>query len=225
MQLEKNFDADTLYTSLPARMHLLFDERERKQYNLDDYTRFPLIEEVFVEFIPEVRVRTVNGKKEIQVWTTNPLGGFTFQNGKALALLDGVPVLDHDKILSYDPALVKRIDIYAHGYFFGSRSFEGVVNFVTYKGTLPSMEFADNVRIVDFQGCSLPLAYTCKGVGKDYPDYRQTIYWHPMLTLAPGERVEVKCKTPAYGGRFEIVAEGLTAACDPVRTTAAFEVK
>lgn len=225
MQLEKNFDADTLYTSLPARMHLLFDERERKQYILDDYTRFPLIEEVFVEFIPEVRVRTVNGKKEIQVWTTNPLGGFSFQNGKALALLDGVPVLDHDKILSYDPALVKRIDIYAHGYFFGSRSFEGVVNFVTYKGTLPSMEFADNVRIVDFQGCSLPLAYTCKGVGKDYPDYRQTIYWHPMLTLAPGERVEVKCKTPAYGGRFEIVAEGLTVTCDPVRATAAFEVK
>jgi hypothetical protein len=225
MQLEKNFDADTLYTALPARTHLVLDEQECRQYNLDDYTRFQLMEEVFVEYIPEVRVRSVGGKKEIQVWTSNPLGGFTFQNGKTLALLDGVPVLDHEKILSYDPNLVKRIDIYTHGYFFGTRIFEGVLNFVTFKGTLPSMEFADNVRIVDFQGCSIPLAYTCEGVGSDYPDYRQTLYWHPMLTLAPGERVEVECKTPAYGGRFEVVAEGLTTGNDPVRAVAAFEVK
>jgi hypothetical protein len=225
MQLEKSFDADTLYTALPARMHRLFDERDRKQYKLDDYTRFQLMEEVFVEFIPEVRVRTLGGQKVIQVWAPNPLGGFVFQNGKALALLDGVPVLDHDKILSYDPNLVKRIDIYTHGYFFGARSFDGVVNFVTYKGTLPSLEFADNVRIVDFQGCSWPLAYTCEGVGSEYPDYRQTLYWHPMLTLAPGESLELDCKTPAYKGHFQVIAEGLSDAVEPVRASASFEVK
>jgi len=225
MQLEKNFDADTLYTALPARTHLVFDERECRQYILDDYTRFPVMEEVFIEFMPEIRVRTVDRKREIQVWTSNPLGGYLFQNGRALVLMDGIPVLDHEKALAYDPMLVKRIDIYTYSYFFGARSFSGVVNFVTYKGTLPSMQFADNVRIVDFQGCSLPLAYTCAGVGKDYPDYRQTLYWHPMLTLAPGERMELECKTPAYGGRFEVVAEGLTSGNDPVRATAAFEVK
>ena len=225
MQLEKNFDADTLYTALPARMHLLFEERDCKRYNLDDYTRFPLMEEVFVEFIPEIRVRTLGGEKTIQVWSPTLLGGYVFQNGKALSLLDGVPVLDQEKILSYDPNLVKRIEIYTHSYFFGVRSFDGVVNFVTYKGTLPSMAFADNVRIVDFQGCSIPMAYTCERAGSDYPDYRQTLYWHPMLTLAPGERLEVECKTPAYGGRFEVVAEGLTQGQDPVRALAAFEVK
>jgi hypothetical protein len=225
MQLEKNFDADTLYTRLPARMHVLFDQRDCKSYILDDYTRFQLMEEVFIEFIPEIRVRNVDRKKDIQVWTVSALGGYVFQSGRTLVLMDGVPVLDHEKILQYDPMLVKRIDIYPHTYFFGVRSFSGVVNLVTYKGTLPSMEFADNVRIQDFQGCSLPLAYTCSSVGGDYPDYRQTIYWHPMLTLAPGERVEVECKTPAYGGRFEVVAEGLTATCNPVRATAAFEVK
>ena len=225
MQLEKSFDADTLYSDVPARTHLLFDERECHSYLLDDYTRFQVMEEVLIEFIPEMRVRNVNGKRDIQVWTTNVQGAHSFQSGRSLVLLDGIPVLDHEKIVNYDPLLVKRIDIYTHTFLFGARSFEGVVNFVTYKGTLPSMKFADNVRIVDFQGCSIPLAYTCEGVGSDYPDYRQTLYWHPMLTLAPGERVEVECKTPAYGGRFEVVAEGLTATCDPVRATAAFEVK
>jgi hypothetical protein len=225
MQLEKNFDADTLYTYLPPKMHLMFDERACKHYNLDDYTRFQVMPEVFIEFIPEIRVRTVDGKRDIQVWIKNPLGGFDFQSGRALVMLDGIPVLDHEKLLSYDPMLVKRIDIYTESFSFGARNFSGVVNCITYKGTLPSMEFADNVRIVDYQGCSLPLAYTCEGVGSEYPDYRQTLYWHPLLTLAPGERMEVECKTPVYGGRFEVVAEGLTANCAPVRSATSFNIK
>lgn len=225
MQLEKNFDADTLYTYLPPKTHVMFDERSCKSYKLDDYTRFQIMPEVFIEYIPEIRVRTVDGKREIQVWVVNPLGGYEFQSGRALVMLDGIPVLDHEKLLSYDPLLVKRIDIYMESFSFGARNFAGVVNCVTYKGTLPSMEFADNVRIVDFQGCSIPMAYTCEGVGNEYPDYRQTLYWHPMLTLAPGERMEVECKTPVYGGRFEVVAEGLTANCASVRSATSFTVK
>ena len=221
MQLEKNFNADTLYAALPARVHRIFDERERKRYVLDDYTRFPVMEELFTEFIQGVRVRRMNGGRGIQVWQPDRTGNFYFLPGSALVLLDGIPVLDHSKILDYDPLLVKYIDIYADNYLFGARSFPGVVNFVTYKGALPSMQFDSQVRIADFQGCALPLAYTCAGVGSDYPDYRQTLYWHPLLTLAPGESVELECKTPAYSGRFDVVAEGLDAGGEAVaaRTT------
>ena len=134
-------------------------------------------------------------------------------------------MLDHERLFAYDPLLVKRIDIYGDAYFLGVRGFTGVVNFVTYKGTLPTMQFADNVRVVDFQGCSLPLAYTCAGVGSDYPDYRQTLYWHPMLTLAPGESIAVECKTPAYSGRFEVVAEGLTDGGDAVSARTTLDVR
>ena len=132
---------------------------------------------------------------------------------------------DHDKILAYDPLLVQYIDIYDGTYAFGARTFSGIINFVTYKGTLPSMQFADNVRIVDFQGCSLPLAYTCEGVGRDYPDFRQTLYWHPLLTLAPGESLEIECKTPDYAGRFEVRAEGLTGSGGAVLSQAALNVQ
>lgn len=225
MQLEKNFDADTLYTALPAKMHRIFDERDCVRYILDDYTRFPLMEELFIEFIPELRVRRVNGKRELQIHISDHLGGFYFQSGYSLVLLDGIPVLDHEKLFAYDPLLVHHIDIYPDAYFLGIRSFSGVVNFVTYKGTLPSMKFEDNVRVVDFQGCSLPLAYTCQGVGSDYPDYRQTIYWHPLLTLAPGESTSVECKTPAYSGRFEVFAEGLSEAGEAVVARTMLDVR
>ena len=225
MQLEKNFDADTLYAALPARMHRIFNERECKRYILDDYTRFPVMEELFIEFIPEMRVRRVNGKPELQPLISDAQGDPYFSSGTVLALLDGIPVLDHQKILDYDPLLVKEIDIYTDSYFMGIRGFSGIVNFVTYKGTLPSMQFADNVRIVDFQGCSLPLAYTCEGVGPEYPDYRQTLYWHPLLTLAPGESITLECKTPAYSGRFELLAEGLTTQGEPVSARGGFTVR
>ena len=225
MQVEKNFDADTLYEALPRREHLVLNRQECIRYNLDDYTRFPVMEELFVEFIPEVRTRRVDGAQQIQVRVSDMLGNYYFPTGAALILLDGVPVLDHAKILAYDPLLVRQIEIYPDSYFLGIRGFSGIVNFVTYKGTLPSMQFEDNVRITDYQGCSLPLAYTCEGVGRDYPDYRQTLYWHPMLTLAPGETLRLECKTPAYGGRFEAVAEGLTEAGTAVAAHATLDVR
>ena len=225
MQLEKDFDADTLYTALPARTHCIFDERDCISYILDDYTRFTVMEELFIEYILQLRVRRANGRRELQVATPDNLGSFYFPAGKSLVLLDGVPVLDHEKIIAYDPLLVKRIDIYMDTYFVGIRNFSGIVNFVTYKGNLPAMKFADNVRVVDFQGCSLPLAYTCEGVDGEYPDYRQTLCWHPMLTLEPGESLTLECKTPAYSGRFEVVAEGLTEQGEAVSARTIFEVR
>ncbi|MBP5719741.1 MAG: hypothetical protein J6W82_01590 [Bacteroidales bacterium] len=219
MQLGHNFDADTLYTPLPTLPGLEFNDQECKVYNLDDYTRFPVMEELFTEFIQEIRVRRSGSGKELQVRTIDALNNSYFPQGTALVLLDGVPVLDHEKILAYDPLLVRRIEVYPGAYFLGIRNFRGVVNFVTYKGTLPSMKFEDNVRIVSFQGCSIPMAYTCEGVGKDWPDYRQTIWWHPLLRLAPGESMEIKYKAPDYSGAFEVFAEGLTEAGEPLSQT------
>lgn len=219
MQLGHNFDADTLYTPLPTLPGLEFNDQECKVYNLDDYTRFPVMEELFTEFIQEIRVRRSGSGRELQVRAIDALNNSYFPQGTALVLLDGVPVLDHAKILAYDPLLVRRIDIYSGAYFLGIRNFRGVVNFVTYKGTLPSMKFEDNVRIVSFQGCSIPMAYTCEGVGKDWPDYRQTIWWHPLLRLAPGESMEIKYKAPDYSGAFEVFAEGLTETGEPLSQT------
>ena len=217
MQLGKTFDAEGLYDHLDVNAHQIFDLRERVRYVLDDYRRFPLMEELFIEFISEIRVRRVGGKRELQIRMPDHNGSSYFPTSSALVLLDGIPVLDHERMLAYDPLLVQYVDIYEGSYFFGTRNYAGVVNFVTYKGTLPSMQFADNVRIVDFQGCGLPVAFGLtdfgagSGVPAGCPDYRQTLCWLPAMTLAPGESFTFKCKTPAYGGRFDIVAEGLDA--------------
>ena len=69
------------------------------------------------------------------------------------------------------------------------------------------------------------MAYTCKGVGKDYPDYRQTVLWEPMLNAKEGESLDLDCVLPAYKGRFRVVVEGLSSAGEPIRATASFDVR
>ena len=86
---------------------------------------------------------------------------------------------------------METVNIYPYTYFIGTRGYSGVANFVTYKQNLPSVSFLDNVRILDFQGAAYPAAYTCKGVGKDYPDYRQTVLWEPMLNAKAGESMDL----------------------------------
>ena len=223
MQIEQKFTADTLYDLLPVRENGLFGNDEIV-YLLDDYTRFPTMEEVFIEFVKEIRARRWSDRRRnIQVRLSDRTD-ITFSQDTTLMMLDGVPVFDQQKILDYDPLLVESIHIYPSTTFIGSRSFEGVVNFVTYKHTLPGFTFGNNVRVFDFQGVSWPMAFTGASLLSEegYPDYRQTIYWHPVVELSSGQTMEIPCKLPDYKGRFRIVVEGLTTGGKPLRATSSF---
>ena len=226
MQIERQFTGDTLLDPLAVRQPGLFGEDEIV-YVLDDYTRFTTMEEVLIEFVQELKARRrSDGSREIQV-RLNDGTIWTFSSLPSLMMIDGVPVFDQEKILQYDPLLVQEIRIYPRTYYIGKRSFDGIANFVTYKHNLPGFQFGNNVRVVDYQGVSWPTAYTGASlVGKDdYPDYRQTIYWHPLLTLAPGQTLVIPCKRPDYTGRFKVSAEGLAADGTPVQAETSFSSK
>lgn len=79
----------------------------------------------------------------------------------------------------------------------------------------------------DWQGVSWPQAYTGSrlGAGDTYPDYRQTIYWHPLVTLAPGQTLTIPLQIPDYKGAFVVKAEGLTTSSIPVFSSINFEIK
>ena len=223
MQVEHRFLDDTLFEMLPVRDNGLFEE-DKIVYVLDDYTRFTTMPEVFVEFVSQIRTRRgSDGRPDIQVLLdhgTRP----RFSQERTLMLLDGVPVFDQQKILDYDPLLVESIHIYPRIHYIGTREYEGIVNFVTYKHNLPSFKFGDNVRVSDWQGVSWPMASTGEALRShpEIPDYRQTIYWHPCQELAPGEELQVRCKMPDYKGRFRVVVEGLSADGKPLRAETSF---
>jgi len=223
MQVLQASGADSLHTVLDYPYVSLFGP-DSVEYILDDYTRFPLMEELFIEFISEIRIGR-SGKSRSIIVNVNDSYRPSGTQFMALVLLDGVPVMEHQRIFDYDPLLVERVVIYPHSFNLGFRTFSGIVNFVTYKHDLPSFTLGDNTRIVDFQGVSYPVASFLPDTVSGTADMRQTILWHPMLELAPGEERVLEYCPPAYAGRFEAVVEGLSSEGEPVRATASFDVR
>ena len=193
--------SDTLAVSIPMRREHFFLTHECVSYVLDDYTRFPTMEEVFVEITPFVKMRRRGGVPRIYVLMKTSVADDTPRWGEAVVMVDGVPVPDHRLIMGYDPAIVRSIDAYQYRYCLGDKLFDGVVNLVTFKGNMPGLLFDDNVRIYSFDGCSLPQEH--RG--------QETLYWHPLLELPAGGTLPVPVDGLQPGVRYTVSAEGLTA--------------
>lgn len=215
MQVLRATGADSLYSVLPVPSFKPFNV-EPAVYHLDDYTRFPLMEELFIEYISEVSIRRTRSGRELIVSLHDDFRSVPYALQPCLALLDGVPVTDHNQLLEYDPLLVEKIVIYQNTFFLGGRTYPGVINFVTYKQNLPSYTFGDNVRVVEFQGVSYPVVSWLPDTSGQAPDLRQTILWHPQIELAPGESRTFEYCLPSYQGRFDVVVEGFDSAGNPV---------
>lgn len=210
VQLCRNFSADTLASLMPIRENPLIPSYDAIEYKLDDYKRFPVMRELFIEFINEIKVRKVDGKEQLKVKTHLEERVSLFDKNNSLIMVDGIPVFDHSQVIEYDPLLVESVVVYPYKYYTGWRSFCGMANFVTYKKNLPGIKFNDGVRVVQFKGCSYPMAFTCQEIGDDFPDYRELLYWHPQIKLPAGESSSIKVKIPANVKEIRICAEGMT---------------
>ena len=215
MQVLRATGADSLYSVLPVPSFTPFNV-EPAVYHLDDYTRFPLMEELFIEYISEASIRRTRNGRELSVSLHDDFRIVPYTIQPCLALLDGVPVTDHNQLLEYDPLLVEKIVIYQNTFFLGGRTYPGVIDFVTYKQNLPSYTFGDNVRVVEFQGVSYPVVSWLPDTSGQVPDLRQTILWHPQIELSPGESCAFEYCLPSYQGRFKVVVEGFDSAGNPV---------
>lgn len=214
---------DTLVHFLPRRQELLLEKIPKVHYHLDDYTRFPSFQEVVVEILKEVRVRTVYGKRRLQLVTPDALSGRTTVKDNILVMLDGVLISDLSLLEGMDALLLEDVDVYDQTLAVGGLSFNGAVNFTTKKNYVKALQFPSNVRVVDFKGVSYPVAYLGDPVRGD--DYRPLLYWNPSLVLAPSESQVLSLTAPAYTGTFRIVAEGLTASGEPIHEETFFEVR
>lgn len=209
VQLCRSFSADTLASLMPIRENPLIPSYDAIEYKLDDYKRFPVMRELFIEFINEIKVRRIDGKEQLKVKTHLEERVSLFDKNNSLIMVDGIPVFDHSQVIEYDPLLVESVVVYPYKYYTGWRSFCGMANFVTYKKNLPGIKFNDGVRVVQFKGCSYPMAFTCQEIGEDFPDYRELLYWHPQIKLPAGESSSIKVKIPANVKEIRICAEGM----------------
>ena len=211
MQTGRRFNADTLIELRPYKADPLL-QRNPVVYKLDDYTRFPVMQEVVIEYIPELRFRNVGGKTDLQVRVEDSFRNLTFSRDNSLVLLDGIPVFSHSKIHSYDPLRVEYIHVYTSEHQIGAASFVGLVSFKTYNNDYPGLSFSRNVRIMDYQGVLYPSAMTASKVRdlNNFPDMRSMLYWHPTLELEPGKEDYIEVFSSAVPGRYIIKIEGIS---------------
>ena len=225
LRAEKALRIDTLTTYMTRRTDLLLESVDFRRYHLDDYNRFPSVRETIIEFIPELSLRKVKDKWVMQLVVSDAVQSRFEKTHNILVMMDGVILSDLDALVDFDAMLLEDVDIYSQTFVCGRIPFHGMVNFISKKNYVTALHFPANVRVVDFQGVTYPVAYNGAVPEGEGQDLRQLLYWHPILNLDAGSDYRLEFTAPDYAGRFKAVAEGFTEDGTPVYQEFSFEVE
>jgi hypothetical protein len=183
-----------------------------KSYLLDDYTRFITMEEVLREYVAEVRLRKQQDNFIFKV--RDQARGVFFENDP-LVLIDGVPLFDLDRLMSYDPLKIRKLDVVTQRYFSGNETFDGIVSFNTYKGNLDGYELDPNALIIEYPGLQLnrefysPQYDSKEKTESRLPDFRSVLYWSPEIKLDSAGHASINFYTSDRPGRYMAFIQGL----------------
>lgn len=198
-----------------------------QRYFLDDYTRFPLTEEVLREYVSGIMLRKKDKKfyfkmvdmENQQMMTQDPL-----------ILYDGLPVADADKVVEIDPRLIKRIDVMTRKVYMGQAAFYGVVSFHTYDGDLKGLDKKVVGEPSTFEGLQVARGYTAPSYAsknqKDssLPDFRTTLLWTPWAQVEKGEAL-LEFFIGDDTGTYLVSVKGFSQTGERVQTERYFKVE
>lgn len=207
LQVEMSYNASrwNTYEELPADSSAFYKTPDYSYY-LDDYRRFPSIDETITEYIFLGRVRKSDGKRGIMI--------YDLEKDEMLRapfiLLDGVPVFDYEKILDYDPYKIKRIDLINSRYFYGPFLFSGILSFRTYTGTMDGFELSSNARRVAYEQPQRPrlfnnIQYKEGTQTETIPDNRNLLLWEDIENYDGKD--PIRFSTSDLAGNYKLVAE------------------
>lgn len=183
-------------------------------YLLDDYTRFPVMEEVMREYVPGVFVRKrKDGFHFIVVDQVNR----GILRGDPMVLVDGVPVIDVDNVMRMNPLRVKKMEIVNRPYYLGQAVFSGIVSYTTYQGDLGGLELDPRNVTLNYDGLQLKRQFHSPEYSRDQqnhrmPDQRYLLYWQPEITTDPHGKAQFEFFTSDVPGKYVIMVEGLNGA-------------
>jgi hypothetical protein len=118
-----------------------------KSYELDNYTRFASLEEVFREYVTEVKIGKQGENFSLNV-LNKPFK--IFFNNEPLVLLDGVPIFNYNRLLEIDPLKIRRIDVVARKYYLGSLLCNGIINLFSFDGDLAGYSLPYRALVSEF---------------------------------------------------------------------------
>jgi len=193
-------------------------------FELDKFTRFPVMEEVLREYVYGVYVRKRGDKFVLRVYDES---GDNKVLDDPLILLDGVPIFDADIIMDIDPLGIEKIDVVRRKYGYGSEIANGIIAFYSYKSdlagyTLPPSALRSNYfGLQDAKQFYIPV----KGEGRNVPDLRNQVYWEPRMLLEGTTSGSLNVTLPENAGTFLIVIQGMASGDAFGSSSATFSIK
>ncbi|MEO5562090.1 MAG: hypothetical protein ABIR18_01620 [Chitinophagaceae bacterium] len=230
MQVQNIYSGDSLRSFYEPGLTdtLPFYGTPEATYLLDDYKRFTTMEEVLREYVREVGVGSRGERLIFKLF--NPVA-HDFYDGNTLVLLNGVALPNPDKIFSYDPLKVRKIDVLRGRYVLGQSTFNGVTSFSTYDGSFAAYELEPKLIAVDYSGLQLerefysPAYATKEQLEKRIPDFRNTLLWSPDVHTNADGKTTLQFYSSDLKGKYTVVVQGMSEKGTFVSGTSTFEVK
>lgn len=197
-----------------------------KRYVLDEYTRFPNMREVFIEFIAFASIRRTGEGQRFSL--TNEMR--TAESTNILVLLDNIPVAEHELMINYNPLLIKTIDLHVGYFSFGDQLFEGIISFYSYNNKFPGITFSETTQIYDYEGTQpyrlfYAPAYNEKNESLRLPDFRHTLLWEPLIQSNRQNELIIPFTTSDNTGSHIITVEGIGKNGTVIQANRTFEVR
>jgi hypothetical protein len=163
------------------------------------------MQEILSEFVPEVRVRKASEAQPVIQMLNMPTKAFFTEPG--LILLDGLPVFSSRTLLNLDPLLLRSIDVVSRRFFSGAYSFNGILQYKSYKKDLAGYSLPGNTVIQYFKGLqrmSVPRFADNTSLSSRLP-YLRNVLWHSVLSPGAGQKTaQVDFFTSDASGQYQI---------------------
>ena len=205
-----------------------FYGRADERYRLDDYTRFPSLEDVMREYVPGVLVR--KRKDGFHFMVIDRPHHLNLQENP-LTLLDGLPLFNLNQLMAFDPLKIKTLDVIASRYFMGQQVYDGLVSYRTYKGDLGGYPLNPHALIEEYETLQVPREFYAPRYDTEaqqrsrLPDLRNLLYWNPTVNLQANQPQTLQFSTSDQAGRYLVVTQGLTPDGHLGSTSFSFDVK
>ena len=227
-QIENAYYGSKPDTILIGKPNEKFYGKGTIEFVLDEYTRFPSIKETFLEVIEHVWIQqNKDGKQEFHV---RPIAPYVESGKLPLVFVDGILILDHERLINLSAVQVKSVNISRNQHFYGTTTFQGVVDVTTFKSDFYKNYYADNLLSQKlFKPNESKNYYHQSYKGelieeyKRLPDFRYQLLWLPKFKMSKKEE-NIEVYSSDIQGEFEISLEGFTNSGIPVSLKKTFIV-
>ncbi len=198
------------------------------KYLLDNYTRFTTMEEVLREYVHLVGVIKKDENYNLTVTDTR---NYSVYKDHVLILFDGVPEFDMNKVISYNPLKIKKIEIAAKKYYQNGLTADGIISFSTYNGDLDGFKFDPGEVELSYEGLQLqrefysPEYTTDAEKSSHKPDFRNVLFWQPNINTDKNNSSSQSFFTSDLKGKFTAIVEGIDDEGNAIYNAASFRVK